>query len=66
MMPLWTAAPIATISSGLTFFDGGLPKIAHRPLLHRRHAGHAAHQQDLVDVLGATVRQPPAPPGTAR
>src|SRR5262249_47873243 len=49
----WMAAPMATTSSGFTPFVRVLAEELLPARLHRRHAGHAADEDDLVDVLGA-------------
>ena len=51
--PAWMAAPTATTSSGLTPLWGSLPpNMLLDRLDHGRHAGHAADEDDLVDVRG--------------
>ena len=64
--PPWTAAPIATTSSGFTERLGSLPKKLLHDLLHLRDAGGAADQDHLVDLLGALLRVGQALPGRAR
>ena len=51
--PAWIAAPIATTSSGLTPLWGSFPNSRLDQLLDRRHAGHAADEDDLVDLARA-------------
>ena len=46
------AAPMATTSSGLTALVGLLAEDVLDDLLDLRHAGRAADQDDLVDLLG--------------
>src|SRR6267143_998324 len=53
--PPWTAAPIATTSSGLTERLGSLAKKS-LTIWQLGHARRAAHQDDLVDLLGALLR----------
>ncbi len=48
--PAWTAAPIATTSSGLTPLCGSLPNSSLTICLHLRDARRAADQHDLVDL----------------
>ena len=46
------AAPTATTSSGLTPRCGSLPRTSLTLSADCGHAGHAAHEDDLLDVLG--------------
>ena len=56
--PAWTAAPMATTSSGLTALLGSLPvKLVHH-LLHGGHAGGTADQDHVVESALATARRP--------
>ena len=48
--PAWTAAPMATTSSGLTDLFGSLPVRLDDEVLHGRHAGRAADEDDVVEV----------------
>ena len=56
--PPCSAAPTATTSSGLTAARGLLAEERRHLLLHQRHAGLAAHQDDVVDVLDLSSRRP--------
>ena len=57
--PPWTAAPIATTSSGFTPLCGSLPKKSFTSCCTFGHARRAADQHDFVDLrrLDAGVRQ---------
>ena len=60
--PAWMAAPTATTSSGLTPLCGSLPaNMLLDRLDHRRHAGHAADQDHLVDLRRLERRRRPGP-----
>ena len=59
--PPWTAAPIATTSSGFTPLCGSLPNRSLHHLLDPRHAGRAADQHHFVDLLRRQRRRPTAP-----
>ena len=56
MIAAWTAAPMATTSSGLTVMFGSLPPVRRRTrCLHRRDPRRPAHEDDLVDVVGGDL-----------
>ena len=50
--PAWTAAPMATTSSGFTPRCGSLPKSFFTSLLNLGHARLAADENDFVDLVG--------------